>query len=182
VRLADARDLSEFADGQFGFVLFSFSGIDAVDHDDRAQVLAELHRVLRPCGWLLFSTHNQDGPSHRAVPWRGPVLAGPRWYRVLRWTIKLPMQAGRLRRCWANWWRNRRLNVRGDGWSMRASSPHDFGIVIHYTTQAALRAEVAAAGFTAVELYDSERGASVDPGDDTSAVHAFHVVAQRPLS
>ncbi len=180
VSLADARDLSRFGDGRFGFVLFSFSGIDAVGHADRRVVLGELHRVLRPGGWLVFSTHNQDGPSHRAVPWRGTPFPGPAWYRAVRWVARLPLEAGRLRRSWVHWLRNRRLDVAGDGWSVRASAPHDFGIVIHYVTLAELLAELQAAGFTAVEIYDSERGDRVAPGDDTSDVHAFHVVAQRP--
>jgi SAM-dependent methyltransferase len=180
VRLADARDLSGFADERFGFVLFSFSGIDAVNHADRRAVLDELHRVLRPGGWLTFSTHNQDGPSHRAVPWRGPAFEAPGWYRALRWLARLPLEAGRHRRSWANWLRNRRLDVAGDGWSVRASAPHDFGIVIHYVTLRALLDELAVVGFTAVEVYDSERGDRVEPGVDTSDVHAFHVVAQRP--
>ena len=33
----DARDLADFAAGAFDFVLFSFNGIDFVDHADRAR-------------------------------------------------------------------------------------------------------------------------------------------------
>ena len=54
VRVGDARDLSRFADGSFALVVFSYSGIDAVDHEDRRRVLQEAHRVLMPNGifWL----------------------------------------------------------------------------------------------------------------------------------
>jgi ubiquinone/menaquinone biosynthesis C-methylase UbiE len=54
----DARDLSAFADRSFDFVLFSFNGIDEVDHVGRLLVLAEVHRVLKPGGLFLFSSHN----------------------------------------------------------------------------------------------------------------------------
>jgi SAM-dependent methyltransferase len=180
VRVGDARDLADFEDGRFGFALFSFCGIDAVDHGDRARVLGELFRVLRPGGWALFSSHNLDGPSHREAPWRGYAHPGPPWYRALRWAARLPINVPRYARSWANWWRNRALNREGDGWSMRASAPHEFGIVIHYVTLGALLEEVRRAGFGDVEVYDSERGGRLSPGDDTSRVHAFHVVARRP--
>ena len=180
VRHADARDLSQFEDGRFGFVFFSFSGIDAVGHDDRKRVLAEVRRVLRPNGWFVFSTHNQDGPSHREVPWRGRRFPGPGWYRAIRWTARLPIEAGRMSRSWKNWRQNRRLNVDGDGWSMRASAPHEFGIVIHYTTYAHQCAELREAGFEVFDVFDSQRGEHVSPTDVTSDVDAFHFVTRRP--
>lgn len=54
---ADARALP-FADRSFGFVLFSYNGIDYVPHGDRLRVLAEVGRVLEPGGYYAFSTHN----------------------------------------------------------------------------------------------------------------------------
>lgn len=185
VRLGDVRDLRDFRDGQFGLVFFSYSGIDALGHDDRARALREMFRVLRPGGWLAFSTHNQDGPSAREVPWRGYATHGPAAYRALRWLVRFPFAMPRYARRWSNWRRNRKLTHVGGDWSVLPAAPHDFGLVIHYVTLKRLVAEVAEAGFTAVEVYDSERGAAVSVGDDTRPdmrdVHAFHVVAQRPL-
>lgn len=60
LQVADARDLSRFADGSFGAVVFSFNGIDYVPHDDRLRILAEVRRVLRAGGLFVFSTHNRD--------------------------------------------------------------------------------------------------------------------------
>ncbi len=54
---ADARALP-FADRSFGFVLFSYNGIDYVPHNDRLRILAEARRVLEPGGYYAFSTHN----------------------------------------------------------------------------------------------------------------------------
>jgi ubiquinone/menaquinone biosynthesis C-methylase UbiE len=60
---ADARVLP-FADRSFGFVLFSYNGIDYVPHDDRLRILAEVRRVLEPGGYYAFSTHNLiDAPQ-----------------------------------------------------------------------------------------------------------------------
>jgi SAM-dependent methyltransferase len=55
--VADARDLP-FDDATFGFVLFSYNGVDAVPHEDRQRVFAETYRVLRPGGLFAFSSHN----------------------------------------------------------------------------------------------------------------------------
>lgn len=57
IRVGDARDLSGFGASRFDVVLFSYNGIDHVDFVERARVFKEVHRVLRPGGTFLFSTH-----------------------------------------------------------------------------------------------------------------------------
>lgn len=66
-RQVDARDLSAFADESFDFVLFSYNGLDCVGHADRLQVLAEVHRVVRPGGVFMFSSHNMDWVHRRRI-------------------------------------------------------------------------------------------------------------------
>jgi ubiquinone/menaquinone biosynthesis C-methylase UbiE len=56
--VADARNLALFDDGVFDFVLFSFNGIDYVNHEDRLKVLREVHRITRNGGFFYFSAHN----------------------------------------------------------------------------------------------------------------------------
>lgn len=59
--ICDARDLSQFADNSFNFILFSFNGIDYISDSDRIKVFEEIHRVGKPGGYLFFSTHNLQG-------------------------------------------------------------------------------------------------------------------------
>ncbi|MGB2926866.1 MAG: methyltransferase domain-containing protein [Limnothrix sp.] len=54
----DARDLSRFADNSFDFILFSFNGIDYVNHGDRLKILDEMKRIGKPNCYVLFSSHN----------------------------------------------------------------------------------------------------------------------------
>jgi SAM-dependent methyltransferase len=70
IDLGDARDHSGYPTGHFGFVNFSFSGIDAVSAKDRRLVLRAVRRVLAPGGIFLLSTLNIDGPSYRERPWK----------------------------------------------------------------------------------------------------------------
>lgn len=57
-RVADGADLSVFADASFDFVFFSFNGIDCVSPAQRAKILLETWRVLRPGGQFAFASHN----------------------------------------------------------------------------------------------------------------------------
>lgn len=55
---ADVRSMDEFEDNSFGFVLFSFNGIDSFGHQDRLKALKEIRRVLKNNGYFCFSSHN----------------------------------------------------------------------------------------------------------------------------
>ncbi len=54
----DARNLVNFNDGFFDFVLFSWCGLDYVNHEDRLRILMEIRRVTRTGGYFCFQTHN----------------------------------------------------------------------------------------------------------------------------
>lgn len=56
--VCDARSLHMFASASFDFILFSFNGIDSVNHADRLAILKEIRRVGKPRAWFGFSTHN----------------------------------------------------------------------------------------------------------------------------
>jgi SAM-dependent methyltransferase len=57
--VADAADLSMFPDASFDVAVFAFNGIDYVLPDDRRQsCLQHIHRVLKPGGCTIFSSHN----------------------------------------------------------------------------------------------------------------------------
>lgn len=70
---ADAREMKVFKDGEFDFVMFSWSGIDCVDHEDRLKILREIHRVLVPGGIFIFSSANAR--SIPGKPWSRDVVA-----------------------------------------------------------------------------------------------------------
>jgi SAM-dependent methyltransferase len=87
----DARDLARFPDGAFDLVLFSFNGIDCVDHEGRLATLAGARRVLAKGGLLCFSTHNLLSLGALfSFAARGPFEAIEEAVRYVRIRIKNP--------------------------------------------------------------------------------------------
>jgi SAM-dependent methyltransferase len=65
--VADAADLSHFANCSFDAIVFSFNGIDYLAPDkQRHRCLRECHRVLKSGGVFIFSSHN---PQSLVVGW-----------------------------------------------------------------------------------------------------------------
>jgi len=58
LKVIDARNLYFVEDNTYDFVLFSFNGIDNVSHDDRINILNEIHRVTKKNGYFILSSHN----------------------------------------------------------------------------------------------------------------------------
>jgi ubiquinone/menaquinone biosynthesis C-methylase UbiE len=54
----DASNMSRFESNYFDFVLFSFNGMDSVDHEKRLEIMREIHRVTKKGGYFCFSAHN----------------------------------------------------------------------------------------------------------------------------
>ncbi len=69
----DARDLKDFEDETFDFVLFSFNGLDSVSNDDRLKALKEIFRVLKTGGIFMFSSHNRDYQYFNKFPWQQKI-------------------------------------------------------------------------------------------------------------
>jgi ubiquinone/menaquinone biosynthesis C-methylase UbiE len=61
LEVGDARNMQQFADDSFDFILFSFNGIDYASPSDRIQILQEVSRVGKPGGYFFFSSHNLQG-------------------------------------------------------------------------------------------------------------------------
>jgi SAM-dependent methyltransferase len=77
----DARDLQRLPAGHFALVVFAGNGIDALPVADHPRVLAEVHRVLRPGGLFIVSSHSRHGPGLRERPER-PARFGANLLRL----------------------------------------------------------------------------------------------------
>jgi ubiquinone/menaquinone biosynthesis C-methylase UbiE len=155
IRVGDARHL-DFPDASFDVAVFSINGIDAISHSDRAIVLREIRRVLRPSGAFVFSTHNSEGPGPRERPWSMPPVSVHQPRSSARTVLRRIM---RFRTSMTNYRASVAMNEVGPDWMVTSSGAHDFGLVVHYTTASALQAELRASGFAgAIELWDDRAG------------------------
>jgi SAM-dependent methyltransferase len=179
VRLGDARDLSAFESDRFALVVFSFMGIDAVDHSGRQRILAEACRVLRPGGVFWFSTLNLTGPHARERPWNyeRPGLGQKRFLmEALRWAWRYPRRHLAYRRHY-------RLRVDGEGWAVAPFSAHDFSLLVHYTTLQAQLHELARAGFGSDPVFlENAHGTEIGAADRLEPIEAFNVLARKPTT
>jgi SAM-dependent methyltransferase len=179
IRLGDARDLSDLADGWAGLVVFSNNGIDAVDHEGRQRVLDEAHRVLGADGVLCFSTLNKDGPLYGAHPGNAPGIT---WeigsLRPVDGTAGAGDGSGDAMRATRNWRRLRAAGRDEGDWGLAPFAAHGFGLLTHFVTLAGARAELDRRGFDLVAAVPCDRPVPLAPDESTTALYV-HLVARR---
>ena len=164
-RVEDARDLSAYEAKSHHLVVFSFNGIDYVDHVDRLRILAEIRRVLAPDGHFVFSSHNLAAFRPPAFPWTWhPLKLGIRALRAL------PASANRLR--------HRRYEQRGEGFAILNDGAHENRLLTYYIALDQQVKQLRDIGFDGpVVVYDASGTPVVR--DDTSPWLYYHVQPRR---
>jgi len=151
LREGSAVDLRGLPDAAYDLVLFSFNGLDSLDHGDRGAALAAMARVTRRTGRVLFSSLNLDGVSFDERPWRvAGGLLSPRVRYHVAYAARHP---GSMVRSMRNYRRTRAHAEDGPGWGRRPLRAHEFRFVVHFATLEETVAEATAAGLEVVTAY-----------------------------
>lgn len=140
---ADMRNLSPFADASFDFVLAPNNVMDAVSHVDRLTVLGEVHRVLRPNGIFIFSSHNRDYAKASA----GPQL------EFSRNPVTQLMNLAIFVRQLANHWRTGKLRRTESEYSLLDDGGHDYTLLHYYVDEAHQELQLNGAGFEMLDVF-----------------------------
>jgi ubiquinone/menaquinone biosynthesis C-methylase UbiE len=150
-RFADARSLTDFADGEFDFVLFSWSGIDCVNHEDRLRILAEVRRVLVPGGLFIFSSANAR------------TLCGPPWSRAVLADLEVKVSIRSVvrgvrdfLRCTRNYLAQKNEQVFSDEYVINLDAAHSFQLLRYNIAPDKQAAQLLAAAFSDVRAVDKQ--------------------------
>lgn len=179
LRVGDVLDLKEFDDGSKKLVLFSYNGLDSLDHDSRPTALANMARVTAPGGFMVYSTLNLESPHPRRKPWslpKRPTEQGTEgfvlWcFRAFRTAVQVPLHV-------MHRYRTQKLSKQGDGWAHEPAPGSGWRLILHFTTLARARQEVADAGL-ALERVITSDGVDITDRESTDALY-FYLVTRRP--
>ncbi|MGD0220243.1 MAG: class I SAM-dependent methyltransferase [Acidimicrobiales bacterium] len=175
VREGDARNLSMFDDEAFSFVFFSFNGIDSLDHEARLVTLAEMLRVLRRGGLLLYSTLNRNGPWYHRPPWAIPITWNERLPRLLRFLRRLPSSMPRYRLKYQNWWHFRNCQEDHGSWAIGTMFSYLGELLAHWSLPSTERQVLGSLGSSVLEFRSPEG----EPITDNVTVPAYFYVLAR---
>jgi ubiquinone/menaquinone biosynthesis C-methylase UbiE len=176
LRQGNAVDLAGLPDAAYDLVMFSYNGLDALDHADRGAALASMARVTRPDGRVLFSSLNLDGVSFDERPWRvAGGLLSPRVRYHVAYAARHP---GTVVRSMQNYRRSREQAEDGRGWGRRPLRAHEFRFVVHFATMEETVAEARDAGLEVVAAY-AEDGRELAPSTPHSDADYVHFVCRR---
>jgi SAM-dependent methyltransferase len=176
LREGDAADLGALPDEAHDLVVFSYNGLDALDHHDRGAALAHMARLTRPDGRVLFSSLNLDGVSFDERPWR--VAGGLLSPRVRYHLAHAARHPGSVVRSVQNYHRTRREVEDGSGWGRRPLRAHEFRFVVHFATMEETVAEAADAGLDVVAAY-ADDGRQLALGTTHTDADYVHFVCRK---
>lgn len=158
LHVRDARDLSAYADGEFDTVVFSFNGMDCLSHEGRMAALAEIHRVLKPRGWFVFSAHNRGRPPASAFSLGNLSIS--------KHPLRMWRNASRyLHGIW-NWLRSKNLAVQTPEYAMRHDSGNIFEVPMYYIDKPQQAAQLSRLGFEVITIINAKgKTTTVDEPD-----------------
>jgi ubiquinone/menaquinone biosynthesis C-methylase UbiE len=167
--VCDVRDMIAFSSASFDTVIFSFNGLDCVDHAGRLSGLREVHRVLKPGGLFVFSSHNRRYDA---------AIRSPK----LKWKLN----PYRMVRSLVGWWfidmknhlANKPKEVTNAEYEIRNDGSHRWQMVHYYIDRAAQERQLEENGFSVLDCVDWN-GIPLSVGADDSRSGTLYYAARR---
>lgn len=161
---ADARNLDDFDDGSFDFVLFSWNGIDSVTHEDRVRVLRAVHRVLAPAGLFIFSSHNESAEGMGRPP-KLSLSLNPK--RAVRQLYEYAMSR-------RNYRKNQSLQYFGEDYSILIDPAYQCRSIAYCIRRDSQRAQLKACGFDLLDTAATDGRLLDDSESDSDSAWLYY--------
>jgi len=161
----DVRDMSEFNDREFDYVMFSFNGLDSINHEDRLKGLREIRRVLKQDGLFVFSSHNRN---HRYA------ISRPK----MKFSITPCKQAGNFVKFFQstrNRLRNENHQVFNEQYAIINDVAHNYAMLTYYIDKVHQVSQLEDIGFETVEMYDTLGNKLNIDSDDKDSAWIYYV-------
>ncbi len=161
----DVREMSEFRDGEFDFIMFSFNGLDSINHKDRLQGLREICRVLKQDGLFAFSAHNR---RHRHA------ISRP----IMKFSTTPCKQAGNLIKFFKstrNRIRNKNHQVFNEQYAIINDVAHNYAMLTYNIDKVHQVSQLDDVGFETIEMYDTYGNMLNLDSDDKDSAWIYYV-------
>jgi len=153
------------ADAAFDFALFSFNGIDCVDHSTRIRGISEVHRILTKDGLFVFSSHNRNALRPRTRPM---IQFSPDPRRQLR-LLKAFIAA------WRNHQHNKKLETSAADYALVNDHSHQFSLLMYYIGKKDQLEQLRNHGFDVIDIYDNMGRRLSRDADDSDSPWIYYV-------
>ena len=172
LRQLDARDMGQFADASFDAAVFSFNGLDSVDHAGRLAVLAEVRRTLRPGGLFIFSSHNRATLPARIFPRLALAKSPCRLAaNLLTWIAS-----------WRNFLARRRQHRFEADYAQVTDQGGNYTLLHYYLDPPAQARQAGAAGFVVEAAYAASSARLLVPGETAPDARHVYYVLRKPAA
>jgi len=171
IRHLDVRQLSTLGLRDYDFVLFSFNGIDCVNHGDRISVYQQIHQVLKPGGLFMFSTHNLRRGTEK--PW----TRGQYQWDIGSW----PFSTFKLFRNSINFVRNSKFETIEEKYAVLRDMDIDYRALYYFIDPVEQIRQLEENDFEEIQLFD-QAGNLRTPGDPCfERTFHIHVLARKAV-
>ena len=164
----DVREMNEFKDEEFDYIIFSFNGLDSINHEDRLKGLREIYRVLKQDCLFVFSSHNRN---HRYA------ISRPE----MEFSTMPCKQAGNFIKYFkstCNRLRNKNHQVFEDQYAIINDVAHNYAMLTYYIDKINQLKQLENMGFETIEMYDT-LGNTLDINSDDSDSAWIYYVARK---
>jgi ubiquinone/menaquinone biosynthesis C-methylase UbiE len=167
----DVRDMNMFEDRMFDFILFSYNGLDSVNHEDRLKGLQEINRVLRQDGLFVFSSHNKNHRNAISSPRMAFALVPGVLFRNLIDFVRSTYNYLRNRKC---------QQFKGD-YSIINDRAHNYALLTYYIDKKKQISQLKKTGFETIEMYDTHGNILNSDSDDNDSAWIYYVTRKIDL-